>query len=254
MARPKLENILGRHAKHDLTDRLVVQYAPLALLRDRVDVAQTAFERIFLEYRHRAAMVKQRIDDLPRRLNRPGGGKPQAGPLIQGHLAAFLDRFERFVGRSVKEVTRGPPLRLGLRHVRLDDVVLHHRLARATANLFPRQAQERVHRATSNTKGYSTESDRIELGTGETVKWAVAPAVARIIAIDGALARNEQIVDGILVAGRATQSQRVPDIVEGGARFGIQQGLRFPGARHPHMRAKPGGVLTAAHEAPFSGE
>ena len=65
MAYATLENILGRHAKHDLTDRLVVQYAPLALLRDRVDVAQTAFERIFLEHRHRAAIVKQRIDDLP---------------------------------------------------------------------------------------------------------------------------------------------------------------------------------------------
>ena len=62
--RPTLVNILRRHAKHDLTDRLVVQYAPLALLRDRVDVAQTAFERIFLEHRHRAAIVKQRIDDL----------------------------------------------------------------------------------------------------------------------------------------------------------------------------------------------
>ena len=65
LIRPTLENILRRHAKHDLTDRLVVQYAPLALLRDRVDVAQTAFERIFLEHRHRAAIVKQRIDDLP---------------------------------------------------------------------------------------------------------------------------------------------------------------------------------------------
>src|SRR5215831_6710115 len=51
IACPKLENILGRHAKHDLTDRLVVQYAPLALLRDCVDVAQAAFERIFLEHR-----------------------------------------------------------------------------------------------------------------------------------------------------------------------------------------------------------
>ena len=59
--RPTLEYILRRHAKHNLTDRLVVQYAPLALLRDRVDVAQTAFERIFLEHRHRAAIVKQRI-------------------------------------------------------------------------------------------------------------------------------------------------------------------------------------------------
>src|SRR5688572_16614862 len=60
-----LENILGRHAEHDLADRLVVQDAPLPLLRDRVDVAQTALERIFLEHRHRAAIVKQRIDDLP---------------------------------------------------------------------------------------------------------------------------------------------------------------------------------------------
>ena len=62
---PTLENILGRHTEHDLADRLVVQDAPLALLRDRVDVAQTAFERIFFEHRHRAAIVKQRIDDLP---------------------------------------------------------------------------------------------------------------------------------------------------------------------------------------------
>src|SRR5215510_6917078 len=61
---PKLEDVLGRHAKHDLTDRLVVQDAPLALLRDRVDVAQAAFERVFLEHRHRAAIVKQHIDDL----------------------------------------------------------------------------------------------------------------------------------------------------------------------------------------------
>src|SRR5690242_16051194 len=60
----ELENILRRHAKHDLTDRLVVQDAPLALLRDRVDVAQTAFERVLLEHRHRAAIVEQRIDDL----------------------------------------------------------------------------------------------------------------------------------------------------------------------------------------------
>jgi hypothetical protein len=172
--------------------------------------------------------------------------------LIEVHLAAFLDRFERFVRRSVQEITRGPPPRLGLRHMRLDDVVLHHRFARATASLFPRQAQERVHRAAGNTKSHSTEPDRIELVARETVKWAVAPAVARIVAIDGALVRNEQIVDGILVAGRATQSQCVPDIVECGARFGIQEGLRFPGARHPQMRAQPGGVLTAAHEAPFS--
>src|SRR5262245_33774168 len=62
---PKLEDIFGRHAKRDLTDRLVVQQAPLALLRDRIDVAQTTFERVFLEHRHRTAMMKQRIDDLP---------------------------------------------------------------------------------------------------------------------------------------------------------------------------------------------
>src|SRR5271154_79354 len=55
MTENALENVFRRHAQHDLTDRLVVQYAPLALLRDCVDVAQTAFERIFLEHRHRAA-------------------------------------------------------------------------------------------------------------------------------------------------------------------------------------------------------
>src|SRR6185503_6454230 len=101
------------------------------------------------------------------------------------------------------------------------------------------------------TKGYSTEPDRIELVAGESVKWAVAAAVARIVAIDGALVRNEQIVDGVLVAGRAAQSQCVPDIMECGARFGIQESLGLLGARHPQMRAEPGGVLTAAHEAPF---
>src|SRR4030081_2625507 len=169
-------------------------------------------------------------------------------------MADRLDRFQRFVRRGVKEIARGPPPRLGLRHVRLDDVVLHHRCARATASLFPRQCQERVHRATGNTKRDATEPDRIELVTGETIKGAVAPAVARIVAIDGALVRNEQIVNGILVAGRAAQSQCVPDIVECGARFGIQEGLRFLGARHPQMRTKPSGVLTAAHEAPFSSD
>ena len=138
--------------------------------------------------------------------------------------------------------------------MRLDDVVLHHRLARAAAGLFPRQGQERVHRAPGDTKCDAAEPDRIELVAGETIQRAVGPAVARIVAIDGALVRNEQIVDGILVAGRAAQSQCVPDIVECGARFGIQEGLGFLGARHPQMRTKPGGVLTAAHEAPFAGD
>src|SRR6478736_1837164 len=50
---PPSEDVLWRQAKHDLTHRLVVQYAPLALLRDRVNVAQTALERVFLEHRHR---------------------------------------------------------------------------------------------------------------------------------------------------------------------------------------------------------
>src|SRR5262249_44487798 len=33
------EDVLGREAKEDLTDRFVVQYPSLALLRDRVDVS-----------------------------------------------------------------------------------------------------------------------------------------------------------------------------------------------------------------------
>lgn len=61
---PPSEYVLRRQSKHDLTDRLVVQYPPLPLLCDRVDVAQTAFEWIVLEHRHRAAVVKQRVDDL----------------------------------------------------------------------------------------------------------------------------------------------------------------------------------------------
>ena len=65
VACPPSEDVLRRQAKHDLTDRLVMQYPPLALLRDRVNIAQTAFERIFLEHRHRSTVVKQRVDDLP---------------------------------------------------------------------------------------------------------------------------------------------------------------------------------------------
>src|SRR5690242_8305009 len=133
----------------------------------------------------------------------------------------------------------------------LDDVVLDHRLARAAAGLLPRQGQERVHRAAGNPKSDAPESDRIELVAGESIKRAVAAAVALVVAIDGALVRNEQVVDGVLVAGRAAQSQRVPDIVERGARFGIEEGLRLLAARYPEMRAQPGGVLAAAHEAPF---
>src|SRR3977135_463782 len=90
-----LENILRRQAKHDLTDRLVVQYPPLALLRDRVDVAQAGFERIFPEHAHGAAVVKQRGDDLPGRLNGPGGGEAQAAVTSQANHALILDRFQR---------------------------------------------------------------------------------------------------------------------------------------------------------------
>jgi hypothetical protein len=74
------------------------------------------------------------------------------------------------------------------------------------------------------------------------------------VAIDREFVRNEQIVDGVFVTGRAAQAQCVPDIVEGGARFGIQEGLGFLGARDPQMRTQPGSVLAAAHEAPFAGD
>jgi len=39
VACPLLEDIFRRQAKHDLTDRLIVQYPPLALLRNCVNVA-----------------------------------------------------------------------------------------------------------------------------------------------------------------------------------------------------------------------
>src|ERR1035438_6832200 len=103
MAWPPSEDVFRRQAKQDLTDRLVVQDPSLALLRDRVDVAQPPLERIFLEYRHRAAVVIQRVDDLPRRLNGPGGGEAEAGALIGFHFAAFLDGFQRLVRPRMQE-------------------------------------------------------------------------------------------------------------------------------------------------------
>ena len=46
------KNALGRQAKEDLANSLVVQDSPLSLLRNRVDVAQPSLERVFLEHRH----------------------------------------------------------------------------------------------------------------------------------------------------------------------------------------------------------
>ena len=100
----------------------------------------------------------------------------------------------------------------------------------------------------------AAEPDRIELVAGETIQWAVGPPVARIVAVNRALVRNEQIVDRVFVARRAAQAERMPDVVKFGARFGIQEGLRLLGARDPQMRAEPGRVLTAAHEPPFAGD
>ena len=42
----RLEVVLGRQTEQDLADRFIVQDPPLSLLRDRVDVAQPALERI----------------------------------------------------------------------------------------------------------------------------------------------------------------------------------------------------------------
>ena len=47
-----LENILRRQPQHNLPHRLIMQYPPLALLRDRMDIPQPPLERILFEYCH----------------------------------------------------------------------------------------------------------------------------------------------------------------------------------------------------------
>ncbi len=61
-----LKDILRLQPQHNLTDRFIMQNPPLTLLRHRMNIAQPPLKRIFLEHRHRSAIMIQSVNNIPR--------------------------------------------------------------------------------------------------------------------------------------------------------------------------------------------
>ena len=79
--------------------------ACLDLLRERVHVAEAAFERAAREDRVNARALVGEVCDLDRTLNRVGAGEPHASPI------AYLDR-RHVVGMRVDRGERLDQIRL----------------------------------------------------------------------------------------------------------------------------------------------
>ena len=82
---------VGVEAEEILADRLEMLLAALHLLRDGVDVAEAALERVLFEDRGRSGGMIGHVDDAHRLVDGEGRGEPDRHPLLEGDMARSLD-------------------------------------------------------------------------------------------------------------------------------------------------------------------
>jgi len=80
---------VGFEAEEVLADRFEMLLPALQLLRDGVDVTETALERVLLENRGRSGGVIGGIDDTQRLMDRKGRCQADRHPLVEGEPAGL---------------------------------------------------------------------------------------------------------------------------------------------------------------------
>ena len=89
----------------------------LQLLRDGVDVAEAALERVFFEDCGRAGGVIGRVDDTQLLVDCKGRREPDYHPLLEGEPARALDLGSDLLQRLVQKRTGRAQPRLRLRYL-----------------------------------------------------------------------------------------------------------------------------------------
>src|SRR5438445_366384 len=153
---------VGFEAHQILADRLEMLLPPLQLLRHAVDVAEAALERVLVEDRRRARRLIEDIDHLQRGVDREGRGEADRHPLVERQMTARRDRRGGRLERAEQPVPRRRKTRLGPRDLRLDHIVVAHRVARAARDLVARQLDEMAEHGAPDPKGDAGKTHRVE--------------------------------------------------------------------------------------------
>ncbi len=180
------------------------------MLGPGVDVAQAALERVLVEDRGGAGGVVDARDDVARLLDRPGRGEAQLPVPFGRELAVAFGILPHVLEGRVDRGARRAQLRLALRDLGLDHVVLAQGLAGAARDLVARQFDEGFERAAGDAERHVREPHRIDHAAGEPVEEAGLAPLGRVVAREGVFLRHEQILDPVAVAAGAAQSDDLP--------------------------------------------
>src|ERR1700746_1376412 len=115
---------VGFEAEQELPDGLEMLLPPLQLLRDGVDVTKSPLEWVFLEDRGRPGRVVGGIDNLERLVNRKGRCEPDHHALVESDPAGAPHFGRDLLQRAQQKGACRSKTGLGLRNLRLDQVVV----------------------------------------------------------------------------------------------------------------------------------
>ena len=132
-----------RHAHQHLADRLEMDRAALALLGPGVDVAHAPLERVRFENRRGAGGVIDGRHHVARLMDRPGRGEAQLGVVLGAEVAGALGLLPHLADHPAQIRARRAQLRLALRDLRLDHVVVAQRAFAPAGDLVARDLDER---------------------------------------------------------------------------------------------------------------
>src|SRR5689334_17067027 len=142
----------GLKAEQNLADRLEMRLAALKLLDHGVDIAEAALERVALENRRRSRRVIGRVNDVLCLMDGPGRGQPYRRVVIERQAPRPPDVGPDLLERVQQESTRRPEARLGLRDLRLDDIVVAQSAYGAARDLVARELDKSVQSAPRNSE------------------------------------------------------------------------------------------------------
>src|SRR4029077_13664785 len=195
------KGLVGLEAEEVAADGLEVGLAALELLGHGVDVGEAALECAAREDGARAGGVVHGVHDLLGLVDAVGGGQADLHPLLQVERAARSAHLRPDAGqRVVQEDARRAQLRLGLGHLELDDAAVAQLPLGRARLLVAGQLDEGVEAAPRDAHRHAGEASCVEAAGGEAVERTGVPALGRIVARDGVLARHEEICDRERVA------------------------------------------------------
>src|SRR6202158_3866951 len=237
----------------------------LQLLGHGMDVAEAALQRMVFEDRRGTRRIVSEIDRFARFVDGVGRRHANGDALRDRDGGAGRKILPGVSHRLQHESARGAQIDFGLSQVGLHHGVLAQWALAAARHLVAGQIDKTVERAAGNTAGDAGKADLIASAGAHAIQRAALAALLVEFAGDRMVRSDEEIIKCELIAGRAPQTDRVPDV---GPRYvlrayqhgafllltiGAQPG-RAAGLKDWTMGAKPGRVAAAGGKGPHAGD